>query len=95
MIMLAILSLLTGWLLGQFFKVQVLIPAIGLTIPIVLAASFFAGDTPLYMVLKIAAAIWIMAIGYGVGHIVFNVPRIVRYWRRVRAELTDRLHARH
>ncbi len=94
MIMLAILSLLAGWLLGQFFKVQALIPAIGLTFPIVLAASFYAGDTPLYMALKIAAAIWIMAIGYGLGHIVFNVPRIVRNWRRARADGTDRLHAR-
>jgi hypothetical protein len=39
MITLALLALLLGWILAQFFKVLVLVPASGLLIPFVLVLS--------------------------------------------------------
>jgi len=94
MIILAILSLLSGWLLGQFFKVFVLIPAIGLAIPVVFVLSvFFLGDTPVETFSKIAAAVWLTQVGYVLG-MVLNLPFIVRSWRKVRDERIARLHAR-
>jgi hypothetical protein len=87
MVMLAILSLLCGWLLGQFFKVQVLFPATGLAIPVVFAVSISMGDTPVQTFLKITAAIWLMPVGYGLGQM---LPR----WRKVRDEGIARLRAR-
>ncbi len=88
MIVLAIASLLTGWLLGQFFKVLVLIPASGLAIPVIFAVSVFLGDTLLQTALKIAACVWIMAVGYALGQMVFNLPSILRGWRKAPAEET-------
>lgn len=88
MIILAILSLLTGWIIGQLFKVFALIPASGLAIPIVFAASVSLGDPPLQTALKIAAGIWIMAVGYALGQLFFNLPSILRGWRKSRTEGT-------
>jgi hypothetical protein len=73
MIILAIFSLLCGWLLGQFFKVQVLFPAIGLAILIVFAVSISMGDTLFQTFLNIAAAIWLMPVGYALGQMLFNL----------------------
>jgi hypothetical protein len=87
MIILAILSLLSGWLLGQFFKVFVLIPAIGLAIPVVFVLSvFFLGDTPVETFSKIAAAVWFTQVGYALGRMLLNLPFIVNSWRKVRDE---------
>jgi hypothetical protein len=94
MIILAILSLLSGWLLGQFFKVFVLIPAIGLAIPVVFVLSvFFLGDTPVGTFSKIAVAVWLTQVGYALG-LLLNLPFIMRSWRKVRVEGIARLRAR-
>jgi hypothetical protein len=95
MIILAILSLLSGWLLGQFFKVFVLIPAIGLAIPVVFVASvFFLRDTPVETFSKIAAVWWLTQVGYALGQMLLILPFIVNSWRKVRDERIARLHAR-
>jgi hypothetical protein len=94
MIMLAVLSLAFGWLLGQFYKVLVLIPAICVAVPVVFAASVSLGDTALQTVLKIAAAIWLIPVGYAVGQILFNLPTLMRNRRKVRAEGIARLRVR-
>lgn len=84
MIMLAMLSLFYGWLLGQFFKVAVLLPAVSAAIPALLAASLSLGDAARQMAVKIAASIWLVAIGYAYGQIVLNLPRILRGSRKAR-----------
>jgi len=94
MIILAISSLLCGWLLGQFFKVHVLFPAIGLAIPVVFAVSVSIGDTPVQTFLKIAAAIWLMPVGYALGQMLLNLPSVLRRRRKAWIEGTARLRAR-
>ncbi len=73
-----LVNLLYGWLLGQFFKVAVLLPAICLATPVILAASVSRGDAALQMALKVATSIWLMAIGYALGQLVLNLPCILR-----------------
>jgi hypothetical protein len=94
MIMLAILSLLCGWLLGQFFKVQALFPATGLAISVVFAVSVSMSDTPVQTFLKIITAIWLMPVGYALGQMLPNLPFVLRSWRKVRDEGIARLRAR-
>ncbi len=94
MINLAMLSLSSGWLLGQFFKVFVLVPAIGLVIPVVLIVSLSSGDTLFQTALKIAAAIWIMPVGYALGQMLLNIPCILRGWRKTMGERNTRPSAK-
>ena len=89
MIILAILSLSFGWLLGQFFKFQVLFPAICVVALIVFAASIALGDTALQTVLKLAAAIWLMPVGYAFGQILLHIAVLMRSRRKVAAGLAS------
>jgi len=92
MISLAMLSLFSGWVLGQFFKVFVLFPAIGLLIPTVLAFSVSLGDSPYQT--KIAVKVWLMPVGYASGEMLLNFPRILRSRRKAWTDGTARLRAK-
>lgn len=94
MISLAMLSLFSGWVLGQFFKVFVLFPAIGLLIPTVLAFSVSLGDSPYQTILKIAVTVWLMPVGYASGEMLLNFPRILRSRRKAWTDGTARLRAK-
>jgi hypothetical protein len=89
MIILAIFSLSFGWLLGQFFKFQVLFPAICVVAPIVFVASIALGDTALQTALKLAAAIWFMPVGYAFGQILLHISVFRRSRRKLAAGLAS------
>jgi hypothetical protein len=89
MIMLAILSLSFGWLLGQFFKFQVLFPAICVVALMVFAASIALDDTAFQTALKLAAAIWLMPVGYAFGQILLHIAVVMRSRRKAATGLAS------
>jgi hypothetical protein len=89
MIILAILSLSFGWLLGQFFKFQVLFPAICVVAATVFAASVALGDTALQTAWKLAAAIWLLPVGYAFGQILAHIAVVKRSRRKLAAGLAS------
>ena len=95
MIALALLALLLGWILAQFYKVLVLVPASGFLIPFVLVISVSLGDTFVHTVLKIAAAIWTIPFGYALEQGRLYVVHISRPGRKPRTRATrTRVHTR-
>ena len=67
MAMLALLSFLTGTVLGMRFKVLVLLPAIACELPIALAVGIFRQPGLVSVTLVSAAAIACLQIGYLAG----------------------------
>ncbi|MCI0600565.1 MAG: hypothetical protein L0Y50_11785 [Beijerinckiaceae bacterium] len=72
----ALMSLMCGWVLGQFFKVLILVPAGGLSIPLAFAVSVTLGDTFVQTAFKISAALLTLPAGYVLGQTLLHVPRI-------------------
>jgi hypothetical protein len=91
----ALLSLLFGWILGQFFKVLILVPAGGVAFLLVLAVSIAGSDAPLQIALKIIVINSMLPVGYILGQAVFYVPGIIRRMQKTRRQTMVRFHARH
>ena len=95
MITRVLLALLLGWILAQFFKVLVLVPASGLLIPFVLVLSVSLGDTLVHTALKIATAIWTMPFGYALEQVRLYLVHRLRTGRNSRTRGTrTRVRAR-
>lgn len=91
---LAISAFLLGGALGQFFKVLILVPAGGLAILFVLAASIYFGDALPQMALKIQVLIMSITVGYACGQTAFHVPDILQRMRKTGKHSTARPHSR-
>ncbi len=84
MVILALLSLLLGWSLGQFFKVLILVPAVGILIILVSSTSMAAGDTSVQIALKFITVNSMVPVGYALGQTKFYGPRILRWVAKTR-----------
>jgi hypothetical protein len=69
MIIIALFCLFLGGLLGQFFRVLILVPANGLVCALILTASFFSGAPLAHSLAKIGIAIVSLAGAYLAGHL--------------------------
>ncbi len=78
MVIIALFSLFFGWILGQFFKVLVLVPSVWLTILLVIVLSISCGDGTIEIALKIIAVNLLMPLGYALGQILLYRPRMLR-----------------
>jgi hypothetical protein len=67
MITLATVSLLVGMVLGQRFKVLVLLPAIGFALLLAIGGGIVRADSAWWIVLMAAAAATALQIGYIIG----------------------------
>jgi lipopolysaccharide/colanic/teichoic acid biosynthesis glycosyltransferase len=89
MITLALLALLLGWILAQFFKVSILVPASCLLIPFILVVSVSVGDTFVQTALKIATATWTMPFGYALEQVRLSLSDYLRTSRARTCVLPD------
>ena len=74
----AILSLLTGMVLGQRFKVLVLLPAITLAALVAVGAGMARGQAPSTIALTTLAAIASVQLGYLLGLAIRHLVAVLR-----------------
>ena len=90
MMIIALLCLFLGGLLGQFFRVLILVPANGLVCALILTASFFSGTPLAHSLAKIGIAIVSLAGGYLASQILACTGSSVLCGRETRSK---HLHA--
>jgi hypothetical protein len=86
MLNLVVVASLFGVLLGQFFKVLILVYANVLLILFlfIVAACTYSNDDPASIALKIAAVIPSTTVGFALGQTAFHVPDLLDWLRRRR-----------
>ena len=95
MAIIALLSLLFGCILGQFFKILVLLPAVWLTMLLVIALSISSGDGMIQIALEIITVNLLMPLGYALGQILLYRPRMLGRITKAGAQGIAVLHVRH
>jgi len=85
--MLLLLAILVGAVLGMRFKVLVLIAAIGLTVPAILAAGIIRGDSVASFAVTAILAGTCLQIGYLAGAVTRYTTAAARAGRRHSAAL--------
>jgi uncharacterized protein YqgC (DUF456 family) len=80
--MLLLLALLTGAVLGMRFKVFVLIPAIGLIVPAIVAAEMIRDKSVASLAVTAVLAGTFLQIGYLVGAVTRYITAAARAGRR-------------
>ena len=97
MIAYVVLTLLIGMVLGQRFKVVVLMPTIALVLAVTICVGIARADAPFYVAVLTAAAIAAVQVGYVAGIGIRYLTVIARANRRraVRATLTPHRHPAH
>ncbi len=84
------LTALFGIILGQFFKVYIIIPANVLSIVFILATSGYLNDGPVWLVLKIMVLIPSITVGFVLGQTVFHIPDLLQWVRTHRTRSVPR-----